>query len=153
MAGISAVTAAARWACWKSRGEGEWLEEGDDRRGRAVSGRGRKAKPSWIRRAAGPSCWAGLCYYIRMLGRLAGWAVRSVGASSRPAAVVGGLCCCYCCLRGPKAGRAKLGWFGYSGQMPLFFFLCLLFLFYFLFLSYSMPWVDNSCIDLIKIVG
>ena len=93
------------------------MEEGDDRRGGAVSGRGRKVKPSQIRRAARPSCWAGLCYCIRMLGRPASWAVQFVGASSRPAAAVGGLCyrrwrvglrCCFCCcLRGPEAGGAS----------------------------------------------
>ena len=43
----------------------------------------------------------------------------------------------------PEARGARLGWFSYLGQMPLFFFLCLLFLFYFLFLSYSMPWVSH----------
>ena len=52
-----------------------------------------------------------------------------------------------------RSRGAKLGWFGYSGQMPLFFFLCLLFLFYFLFLSYSMPWTDNLWVDLINIAG
>ena len=30
----------------KTEERGEWLEEGDDRRGRVISGRGRKAKPS-----------------------------------------------------------------------------------------------------------
>ena len=42
-----------------------------------------------------------------------------------------------------RSRGARLGWFGYLGQMPLFFFLCLLFLFFFLFLSYSMPWVSH----------
>ena len=40
--GIPAVTAAARWARWKSRGEGEWLEEGDDERVPPVGGTGRE---------------------------------------------------------------------------------------------------------------
>ena len=38
--GIPSVTAAARWARWKSRGEGEWLEEGDDERVPPVGGTG-----------------------------------------------------------------------------------------------------------------
>ena len=40
--GIPSVTAAARWARWKSRGEGEWLEEGDDERVPPVGGTGRE---------------------------------------------------------------------------------------------------------------
>ena len=60
-----------------------------------------------------------------------GWAAAPVGPSRLPT------------REQARSRGARLGWFGYLGQMPLFFFLCLLFLFFFLFLSYSMPWVSH----------
>ena len=99
---------------------------------------------------------AGLGWAVLLHSRagLAGWLGRAVCGRKQQAGSGGWRAVLLLLLPvWARSGGAKLGWFGYSGQMPLFFFLYLLFLFYFLFLSYSMPWVDNSCIDLIKIVG
>ena len=79
---------------------------------------GRVAGPAGSRARGPVRCETGRRGKERGLG----WAAAPVGPSRLPT------------REQARSRGARLGWFGYLGQMPLFFFL---------FLSYSMPWVSH----------